>query len=375
MGGRHTGGIAKHVEDLSTCLVERGIQPLIWDFTLGASFDKDGILVRSNNILEKFLSLLYAAFGLNIFLSDRYSMLSFREKIIVGIQALQLKQCIDNNRISIIHVHSLNRAITGYLRHTFPKKYLVVTDHGFWQNKQLQNSSDNRAWKKLQYNLDCSDEAIIISDYARKMHEQYNFQCKKYTLIPNPIRLQNLPLLNLKRKKQVLFNGYNKSVSVKNFNLVVEAMNSDAFFEEFKLVAIADVEAHEYMKGKKTRFDHVILGPQPWETLIELYNTSRLLVVPSKSESFGLVYLEAMATQTPVIGFHRMIDEFKSRVGHTVGEGFDSERESHVDLANKMKNLLQHGIPHEGIRDAVKEHYEWDNKIFDFLNIYQINHE
>jgi len=374
IGGQHTGGIAKHVEDLSSCLLKYGIQPIIWDFTAGRSFEKEGILIRSNSIFAKIFSLTYSVFKQNLFFNSQYKFLSLREKFIAGIQVYQLKRLIEKTGIEKIHVHSLNRPITEFIRQMFPDIFIVVTDHGFWQNKQLKNCPENKAWQKLQHNISCADEVILISKFARSMHNKFNFKCKKYTLIPNPIRLNQIPVLGLEKKKQILFNGYNKSITVKNFHIVVDAMNSDKFFEDYRLLAIADDESRNYMKGKDVRFDYEILGPQNWETLIEMYNTSQVLVVPSKSESFGLVYLESIAVETPVIGFNLMIDEFKEVLGDGIGEGFDSENETHQDLASKIKKILQSKISLKGLREHVEKVYDWDRKIFEFLTVYQIRH-
>jgi D-inositol-3-phosphate glycosyltransferase len=63
--------------------------------------------------------------------------------------------------------------------------------------------------------------------------------------------------------------------------------------------------------GERVRF----LPPQPHERLATLFRAADLVMVPSHSESYGLVALEAQACGTPVIA---------ARVGglvHTVGDG------------------------------------------------------
>ena len=53
------------------------------------------------------------------------------------------------------------------------------------------------------------------------------------------------------------------------------------------------------------------LAPQPKETLIDLYRAHNIFVMPSFTESFGLVYAEAMSQGLPVI--------------YSAGQGFDGQ--------------------------------------------------
>ena len=52
--------------------------------------------------------------------------------------------------------------------------------------------------------------------------------------------------------------------------------------------------------GLKARV--VFVPPQPHELLSTYYRASDVCLVPSRSESFGLVALEAAACGTPVVG-------------------------------------------------------------------------
>lgn len=86
----------------------------------------------------------------------------------------------------------------------------------------------------------------------------------------------------------------------------------------------AQVERQELARGlglQRTFF----LGPRGQEELATLFNTADVAVFPSRNEPFGLVFVEAMACGTPVIGADSggPRDFVTDEVGHLVGETDD----------------------------------------------------
>ncbi|MGQ0826211.1 MAG: glycosyltransferase [Actinomycetota bacterium] len=80
-----------------------------------------------------------------------------------------------------------------------------------------------------------------------------------------------------------------------------------------------------------------LVPPQPHDRLREFYNAADLCLVPSRSESFGLVALEAAACGTPVVaaavgGLRSLVDD-----GHT---GFLVEGREASDYAEPVARLL-----------------------------------
>ena len=109
-------------------------------------------------------------------------------------------------------------------------------------------------------------------------------------------------------------------------------------------------------------------GEKNKEELIKLYRKNDIFVMPSFSETFGLVYVEAMSQGIPVI--------------YTRGQGFDGQFEEGIvgysvnpksksEIADKIKMILK---KYEEIsKNCIKKYTEYNwNKICDkYYQIYQ----
>src|SRR5690606_14688415 len=104
---------------------------------------------------------------------------------------------------------------------------------------------------------------------------------------------------------------------------------------------------------------------------IKIYNEGSILVVPSKSESFGLVYMEALAVGMPIVGFNETIKEFEQELQINIGESFNSFEENESDLAKKIKKVILNHYDRHELRQAVTEKYGWKNNIQRFIECYK----
>ncbi len=372
IGGKATGGISKHIEDLSKTLLINNISCSIWDFTLTKSYSVNGINVFGLSPLNMCKGLFFAFFKLKILFSKQYRHLNNRNKFIVSIQSYQLLRIIKTNNFKTIHVHSLNRPIVSFLRAMFPNLNIIVTDHGFWQKLVKDYNPKSKVYQNIEKNISVADRVITISNYATEQFKKHNLSTEKNVFVPNPVAVSEIPILKDKIKGNIIFfNGYNKSIEVKNLVKLIEALQTDSFFNTFKLIAIVDKAGREYLQNLKLNFELEILGAQPWSKIVELYNKSKILVVPSKSESFGLVYLEALAVGTPIVGFYKTVSEFETVLQEDIGELYNDKNETVDELAAKIKKTLSKNYNPEILRQAVKNNYDWNILIHKFIELYK----
>jgi len=106
--------------------------------------------------------------------------------------------------------------------------------------------------------------------------------------------------------------------------------------------------------GENVRF----LGEIPDnERVIGLMKASKLLVLPSSREGFGLVVLEANAAGLPVVTLRHADNAAQELIREGVN-GFLAAPDAR-DLAEKIQHVLDH---HDALRPMADiEHFDWDN--------------
>jgi D-inositol-3-phosphate glycosyltransferase len=111
--------------------------------------------------------------------------------------------------------------------------------------------------------------------------------------------------------------------------------------------------------------------PQPQDRLADFYSAAEAVLVPSRSESFGLVSLEAQACGTPVVAARTGGLRYVVRHGET---GFLVPGYDPAEYAARLLELLRH--PHRARRmgEAAVVHafrYSWDVTTAEILAVYR----
>lgn len=153
-----------------------------------------------------------------------------------------------------------------------------------------------------------------------------------------------------------------------------------------KLVVTGNGPLREAVEARiaAREIDADLLSYLPSQRMVfEKMAASDVFVVPSISESFGLVYLEALLAGTPVIGFHHTIEEFRTMLRCTATESdwlvpYNHDHEDAQDLANKIRQALQVKQRHtytaerDDLREKIIEHFGWAQISRRYQAIYHI---
>lgn len=294
------------------------------------------------------------------------------QKLAISINSIY-KPIISNITLDIVHVHlgNLPLPLTGYLYSKVKKKPLVITYHADWVggfggavrrigvfifNKYLGNILLSNA--DLIFAL--SKNQIESSKLLSKYHS-------KTMVVPNAINLDefndSIPKekarekLNIPdNKKVILFVG--SLNPIKSPHILLESMR--IIIKEIPtayLIILGDGSCRYKLESICHKFDlttHVQFSGFIADSYTKnlYYRSADIFVLPSKSESFGIVLLEASACGLPLI-----VSDLKSlqTIVKNGKNGFFSKYGDSNDFANKILCLLNNNSLRERMSENSKE--------------------
>jgi L-malate glycosyltransferase len=225
--------------------------------------------------------------------------------------ASKMAEVADLEKLDLLHCHyAIPHSVSAFLAKSMlhPRKLPVVTTlHG----TDITLVGADRSYLPItRFSIERSDGVTAVSHYLRQATIEtfgiqndieviYNFvNCDIYKAEPKP-----------DLRARFAANGERILIHLSNFRPVKRPRDVIEIFvrvqKELPAVLLmvgdgpergsAERLAHQYGIGRKVRF----LGKR--DNIEELIAVSDLLLLPSETESFGLVALEAMACQVPVV--------------------------------------------------------------------------
>ncbi len=368
--GIAAGGIATHIEGLIKSLHQKGIRTYIcYHKPFGVKHPE----VMASSKMAWSVAVLKGSLMLLFVHEHKWRKYSFKTNLLIAYYCGVLKCFLKKVHPDFVHIHSLynpSPIVLKYLKYSGP---IIITDHGFWVNENY--SCNPHLLFLLQKTFSIATKVVYISDMALFYHQKVQLgDLNKLVKISNPSFFENYPCkenVQTKAKQILIFNGYGNSLTIKGLPFLLNAVNADTYLcQHLKLQIICNDEAHDYIQQRKWNFEYVLYGRTKFSDVLNMYTQSDILVVPSKFESFGLVYTEALAVGIPVIGYYAMINEFQKTLNTYIGEPIDIVHEQPKDLAQKIKKCLVTPFAQEEVRAALIKAYDWNFLINRFLSLY-----
>lgn len=207
----------------------------------------------------------------------------------------------------------------------------------------------------------------LLDHYVKK--ELRDMVLRKISVIPNGIDdfwfnnlyFQKKPRKSSDKRINLIYAGrIDKNKNITTTQKAVDVLRAKGY--DTMLTVIGKVNDNGVYKEIMSHRYTTILPAMPKEKLIEEYRKHDVFVMPSITESFGLVYAEAITQGIPVI--------------YTKGQGFDGQFEegkvglrvdpySSVEIANKI--LIAKDI---NVNNADMSKFLWQKISKRYLNIY-----
>lgn len=380
IGGKIPGGVATHAWELARIARERGYEvDLVSEIDFPAVVDGVNLIpLPKRNPLLKTARLAAGLLGGRI-LPNPYSFLKARPRIRASYRALVLQEILDSRRPDLVHVHQLidqNILSLALLRF---RPAVVLTDHGvglvndrgmhrlYGYPSMAAMAAQARSAAAVAHTVFC------LSSYSALSLERLGIPAKKIVTVPAPVsaeRIRFLPdraalkeSLGLGGKPLVFFMGVHSAWDKKGLDILLRAFAADRRLKErCRLLVVTQGEPLRLARREAAAagIDARIEEPRPWETLNRYLNAADAFVMPSRMESIGLVYVEALAAGTPVVGYHQTVEEFQRRLGTDIGEPFRADAETSADLAAKIAAVLSRPFDRKALRETALGALSWD---------------
>jgi glycosyltransferase involved in cell wall biosynthesis len=268
--------------------------------------------------------------------------------------AAGMKKLLKNQRFDIIHAHDWLTYPAGIAAKKILKKPLVLHVHSTEFDRSANGPINQTIYNIEKKGYQFADRVICISEFTKnKVVENYGIDPNKISIVYNAISgMDTTPkqVSAFKRagKKVVLFVGritIQKGLDyfVKAAKKVVSKIPNTVFviagsgaMEEQIIREVADL-------GLSDKF--IFAGFQRDDNLVALYQSANICVMPSVSEPFGLVALEAMVNHTPIIISNQ------SGVSEIINHALKVDFWDVDEMANKIVGTLNHPVLSQLIAD------------------------
>src|SRR5699024_7279991 len=188
---------------------------------------------------------------------------------------------------------------------------VYVLIHSFSYAQSLDGNKRVKQVQNLNEQIDKVEGVIYVSKTSKyKGNELGIHSHENEVVIHNAIKRYNSINTQKEKKDKIIFIG--SFIPEKGIPVLVQALKKgDSIIEYVQWVGAGEMEGFIKKEFAHTNIEFSILNNLKHQKAMEFLSKSKVLVVPSKSESFGLVYVEALSLGIPVIGYNETLNEFK----------------------------------------------------------------
>lgn len=163
---------------------------------------------------------------------------------------------------------------------------------------------DERAGRRLNRETDLASVILVASEYSASTYVSAGVDPARIRVIPLGVALQDLGDIQGCRerpasdRRTILYVG--RLTWLKGADLLVEAFHRQGKLNDCELKMVGATPESEIVEAA-TNVGARVLGQRPRWELRQILEDASILVMPTRTDGFGLAALEAMAVGTPVV--------------------------------------------------------------------------
>ncbi|MBN6204695.1 glycosyltransferase family 4 protein [Staphylococcus saprophyticus] len=311
----------------------------------------------SNNLIETNAEIEHSQF---LKPSDRFFYFNKQKKIQKWIENLN----INYENYDVIHAHTLFS--DGYLAFKSNKPYVITvrnTDVNYYMKyykhlnslgRNILNNANAVIFLSTTYKEKTINKLYKNNEDIKKIED------KSYT-VPNGINQYWID--NKVEEKKQIFNDINflfigRIMKNKNIEFLAKNLNEKYFSKNIKIYIIGDILDENYFNKLKKYKNLIFLGSKSKEEISGIMKEMHIFSLVSHHESFGLVYLEAITQNLPVL-YTRNEGFDKYFVDGVVGYSVNSK--NGIDLIKKTNAILEnYSQIQNNLNGLNKEAFSWE---------------
>lgn len=311
----------------------------------------------SNNLIETNAEIEHSQF---LKPSDRFFYFNKQKKIQKWIENLN----INYENYDVIHAHTLFS--DGYLAFKSNKPYVITvrnTDVNYYMKyykhlnslgRNILNNANAVIFLSTTYKEKTINKLYKNNEDIKKIED------KSYT-VPNGINQYWID--NKVEEKKQIFNDINflfigRIMKNKNIEFLAKNLNEKYFSKNIKIYIIGDILDENYFNKLKKYKNLIFLGSKSKEEISGIMKEMHIFSLVSHHESFGLVYLEAITQNLPVL-YTRNEGFDKYFVDGVVGYSVNSK--NGIDLIKKTNAIIEnYSQIQNNLNGLNKEAFSWE---------------
>lgn len=366
------GGAERRVYELAKRLVERGHE-VHW-YTMGFWMDENSKMPEDMNL--EGIHLHSVCKPVELYTSDRRSI---KEAIYFAIKLLR-PLMRENFDVVDCQGFPFFSCFTAKLHSLTGRSTLFITFHEVWGDYWYEYLGKlgifGKMVEKLTFKL--TDHTITVS--KKTMRDLEDISGVKSTVIPNGIdfkEIESIEVQNHDNKIQPIHNSdviyAGRLIKEKNLELLLESIETvRSRMPEVKCLIVGEGPEREKLEKivlKKNLKDNIkFMGfLEDHENLISLMKSSKVFVLPSKREGFGMVVVEANACGLPVVVYEHEMNAARDLIDENVN-GFIA-----TDSKDMAEKIIMGMERHDTMKDACvtsAKRYDWEGIVQKLEEVY-----